>query len=113
MLSMQDDDVTVTFTRPSITPKVYLSKGPSGWPEPFKRDVADRQLLAFIKPVAVRDLVDVFIARRDAAENKTVDWYTVVGFLGRTMGCSPKMVPHIVGVAFWAHVVMLSRPATN
>lgn len=110
---MQDDDVSVTFLSPVITPKVYLVKGPSGWPEPFKRDVADQALLKFITPVAIKDLVEVFVGRRTDTDRKEVDWYTIVGFLARTMGCTPKTVPHSCGVAFWAHVLIARDDNAN
>lgn len=101
------DELVVTFGRPTIAPKVYIVKGPSGWPETFRRDIADRSLIAFVQPAPVDQLVDVFMRHREVNPGPT-DWFTIVGFLSRTMGVSPKMIPHEAGVAFWAQIVSSS-----
>jgi hypothetical protein len=95
------------FQCPTVTAKVYITKGPSGWPETFLRTKADAELAAFIKPAPVDDLVKLFIEARSLTRTPT-DWHTIVGYLGRTMGCSPKTVPHTVGIAFWGRIVVAS-----
>ncbi len=110
MMSMSDDEVAVTFTRPTLTPKLYLSKGPSGWPETFKRCDADQALAKFIGTgVTVQELVDVFMLRQKSAEKPGIDWYTITGFLSRTYGMSFKAVPSLVGIAFWAAVIQAQQ----
>jgi len=99
----------LTFSVPQIAPKVYIVKGPSGWPETFKRDVVDRELAGFTHPAPVDALVDLFVTRRQLAEKpEPTSWHTVIGFLGRTMNCPPNAVPHTVGIAFWGRVVLAS-----
>ena len=112
MMSTQsddDDNVTVHFTKPIITVKAYVSRGPSGWPETFKRSDADKELAAFVAPIPIDDLVEVYIAQRELSEQKVVDWYTVIGFLARNMHCTPKAVPHTVAIAFWGRVIIAGQ----
>lgn len=108
----------VAFTIPVIGPKDYVVKGPSGWPEVFRRKAVDAKLVAFVKlhlPTAdVAELVDVFIAKRELLEKpEPTTWWTVVGFLGRTLNLHPNAIPAECGIAFWAQVVigMLGRGA--
>ena len=102
---------TISFEIPTIGPKAYVAKGPSGWPETFRREQADKELVAFLLPAAVDDVIDVFVMERELIvlsgdEKKPIDWFTITGFLGRTMSVSPLAVPHAVGVAFWARALL-------
>lgn len=104
MMTMSTDD-GVTFEQPKIGPRAYIAKGPSGWIETFPRAAADKALEVFVMPLDLDELVSLFLTAREL--NKTpIDWFTIIGFLGRTMQCSPRSVPHDVGVAFWARVVL-------
>lgn len=98
-------DNDMFFTRPTIAGKRYIVKGPSGWTEVIPRAQADAELTAFAKPAPVHDIVDMFVSWRELERTPT-DWWTIVGFLGRTLMCNPKTVPHAVGIAFWGHVVL-------
>lgn len=106
MSTHSDDDLNVSFAKPTISARAYVSRGPSGWPETFKRDVADKALLAFIAPVDLDQLLDVFILQREVSEQKIPDWHTVIGFLARSMQTTPKQVPHQVGIAFWGRYLL-------
>ncbi len=99
-----DNSDELYFQVPTVLPKVYMTKGPSGWPETFLRSRLDAELIAYVKPVPIPELIDIFMTARRLSRTPT-DWFTIVGFLGRTMGCSPSDVPHTIGIAFWAHVV--------
>lgn len=98
----------ITFdSPPEISRSHYIVKGPSGWVETLKRKDVDAELAKFIAPLKVQDAVDAFLLAREVDETRDVmGWYTIVGFLGRTMGCSPTGVPHLAGVAFWAQVIL-------
>lgn len=110
MMSAHDDEISVAFSCPQITPKVYVAKGPSGWPETFQRTKVDSELAKFIEPVTPAELVELFVLQRETSDKKTpLDWHTIVGYLARTMGTSPKRVPSNVGVAFWAAIVIYVR----
>jgi hypothetical protein len=95
----------LVFTIPTVGPRVYITRGPSGWTETFKRADLDKELERFVDPHRVPELVDAFLMARDVADTPT-DWFTVVGFLARTTACAPANVPHTVAIAFWGHVVM-------
>lgn len=98
---------SLVFMAPMVGPKVYLSRGSSGWPETFERKHADAALADFLGGLAVTDLVEVFVTRRALEpELKPITWFTVTGFLGRTLEVSPLEVPQTAAIAFWAHVVM-------
>lgn len=101
---MSTDD-SISFGQPKIGPKVYIARGPSGWAQPFPREASDKALAAFVHPVEVDELVDMFVTARDLSETPT-DWHTVVGFLARQMQTHPKSVPADVGVAFWAKAIL-------
>jgi hypothetical protein len=113
MMSMSED-LTITFTCPTVTAKVYVTRGPSGWPETFKRDKADQALAKLISPVAIADLVEVFVLNRQTSDNKDpTSWFTIVGFLGRTIGASPRQISSEAGIAFWGHVVLAMLASSN
>ena len=113
----------VTFEMPTIGPKVYIAKDPSGWPATFKREAADIELDRFLSPAATDDVVQIFVAKRelgdlveedDDGKPKPITWFTITGFLARTMNTTPLAVPYAVGVAFWAKVLIAFRTkATN
>lgn len=105
-------DDTLCFGAPAIGPRVYLAVGPSGWPETFARKQADADLLAFIAPLALEDVIETFLAARALAEEPdTIGWFTVIGHLARLLNLHPKDVPPPVGVAFWAHVQLAQAAA--
>jgi len=92
----------ITFGCPDVSPKHYIVKGPSGWPETFLRKDLDCELAAFVAPLPIDEAVDLFTTAREIADDKRTNWHTIVGFIGRMMGVSPRGVPHRVGIAFWA-----------
>ena len=103
---------SVSFSKPTIAPKHYIVKGPSGWVETFDRKALDAELKTFMKTVAVNELIDVFVTARELADKQDpVTWHTIVGFLGRSTGHSPLAIPPGVGIAFWAHVELFKREA--
>lgn len=95
------------FSVPSVGPKVYITKGPSGWTETFSRIKADADLANLIAPYTIGDMVDLFLLNRELKRTPT-DWYTVTGFLGRMTNVSPKTIPPQAAVALWGHVVLYS-----
>jgi len=106
-MTMSVKHADLKFTAPIVGPKVYIAKGPSGWPETFKRETLDRELVKFLAPSKVDDLVGHFIALRANDEKKeATEWHTVMGFLGRMLGVAIETIPHTVGIAFWGHVVL-------
>jgi hypothetical protein len=105
-------DGPVTFGRPTIGPRVYLVKGPSGWSETYDRKLADRALETFIAPLALDDLIETFLiavrleAQERGARNMVVIWEDVVNYLARITKQNAKAVPEIVGVSFWAQSIL-------
>lgn len=93
----------MTFTRPVAGPKVYISRGPSGHPETFRREEADqslRQLLGSISPtIAVEGFV-----RKMTMERRLEGWADVLTYLGGLIHLEPDAVPLNAAVAFWAQV---------
>lgn len=108
VMTAPSDDIQ--FSCPVIAPKVYIVTGPSGWTETFQRAKLDAELVQFLSPAPVADMVEVFINMRAAADKpEAVGWFTIVGFLGRTLGQSPRSIPPTVGIAFWAHIEIAKR----
>lgn len=106
---MAKDDGLI-FSKPEIAKRTYIVRGPSGHTEVFQRDKLDVELAGFLKPAPVIDMVSLFITTRDLSDKKEpTTWFTVAGFLGRTMQMSPKTIPPTVVIAFWAHIVVEVR----
>lgn len=95
----------VYFERPTVSARLYVTKGPSGWAETFSRLVIDAELALFLGHAPVADAVDAFMIQRELSEDKKPeDWHTVIGFLGRLLEISPLDVPPEVGIAFWGRI---------
>jgi len=94
----------LTFSVPQIGPKVYITKGPSGWTETFDRRKADTELENLIAPLPIDHIVGMYVEHRIATKT-AMDWYTITGYLGRMTHRSPKLVPYPAAIAFWAHVL--------
>lgn len=98
---------SLVFMPPIIGPKVYLARGSSLWPETFDRAKADAELINFLDPLDLDEVVETFVLGREVAEDaKPVSWHTIIGFLGRTLSVHPNHVPQAAAIAFWAHVIM-------
>lgn len=100
----------VIFGRPTIGPRVYLVRGPSGWSETFNRKLADVALVKFITPLDVEELVSAFLTamhlERLERPRAIADWDDVAGYLSKITKQPTKAIPEIVVVAFWAHVIL-------
>lgn len=101
----------LSFSCPTVGPKDYVTKGPSGWPEAFRRQVIDAKLEAFVKAQAptmrLAELVDLFVLRRENSEDQEpTGWFTITGFLARMLNTHPASVPHECAIAFWGQVVV-------
>ena len=98
-------DGPVTFGRPTIGPRVYLVRGPSGWSETYDRKQADAALAKFIAPLDLRDVISTFVtAVRLEDEEET--WADVMNHLAKLTQQAARAIPEIIGVAFWASVIL-------
>jgi hypothetical protein len=106
-------NLKVGFQRPSIGPKHYIATGSSGWVETFPRDRADKALKAFIGRLEIEEMVSNFLEQIRLAAKETgkdrIFWHDVTSYLGRIIRIKPEKIPYEVGVAFWAHVVMIQE----
>jgi len=95
----------MTFTRPKLGAKVYLSRGPSGHSETFERAASDRELEAFLGGAAkVHIAVEGFL-RKITAERRPEDWKDIIAYIAeRAHLADPDHVPCHIAIAFWAHV---------
>lgn len=101
---------SVEFSAPIIGPKVYVAKGPSGWPETFNRQKADRQLADFVGSLDLDDLINTFILQRTLAEEpEPTVWAHVTHYLARNLQVKVTDIPDAVGVAFWARTIIAQR----
>ncbi len=106
----------LAFTKPTVHKAVYITTGPSGWSETFKREEADAELTAWLKPVAVADVVKMYLTAQSLRETKNgkrepEEWTTIVGFLARTTSRHHWEVPHVVAIAFWGKTLMAALGA--
>lgn len=90
----------VSFGKPTIGPRVYLTRGPSGWPETYMRDKADAALVEFLTPLDATTVVETFWIAM-TLEGREENWEDVVGYLAKITQQTSKAIPEVVGVAFW------------
>ena len=99
---------SVTFGKPAVGPKIYLSKGPSGWPEQFPRKLADKALDDFLAPLDTNTVLQTFrITMQLEARDET--WGDVTAHLTKITGTAEKLIPGNVSVAFWGRYILLKR----
>jgi hypothetical protein len=98
----------MSFGRPVIGPKHYLSTGASGWIETFLKTDADAALRRLLGRVSIADVVNNFIEHMELEiEKKKANWTDVTKYLSRIVRVAADKVPYEAGVAFWAHVVQI------
>lgn len=96
---------TVTFARPTVGPRVYLTTGPSGWPETFKRATADRRLEEFLDPVEIDDAITTF-AESVRLQGRDETWEDVTRHLSEVTHQPQAEIPREVAVAFWGQYTL-------
>jgi hypothetical protein len=97
---------SVAFERPTVGPRVYVAKGPSGWPETFVRKSVDKALIDFLAPLNVEELISLF-ATGVKLEAREETWGDVIDFLSRVTSKPTKLIPDAISVAFWATYLLL------
>jgi len=99
---------SVAFGKPTVGPRVYLARGPSGWPEQFSRKLADKALDDFLAPLSVEEVLQTFTATMQL-ESREETWGDVTGHLAKIVETPVKNIPEIVSVAFWGRYVIAKR----
>lgn len=95
----------MTFTRPKIGAKVYLSRGPSGHAETFERMLADRELKLFLGGDAKLSISIEGFIRKMMLDRKVEDWGDILGYLAEMAHVDDSdLIPINIAVAFWAQV---------
>lgn len=101
----------IAFTRPTVGPKVYVTKGPSGWPETYQRAHADLALAEFINPLSLEELVNNFWTKVDlerTEDSQEETWSQVLVFLAKVTNTANYLqVPEMVAVAFWGKALLI------
>jgi hypothetical protein len=96
----------VAYGKPTIGPRVYLVKGPSGWSESFERKATDAAMLAFLAPLAVPEVIEAFKEHLRLEGARAISWSDVVSYLAHLTQQDWKLIPENVSVAFWAQVIL-------
>jgi hypothetical protein len=96
----------LSFQKPTVGAKHYLSIGASGWVETFPRKRVDAELKSYVGQLSICQLVDNFIEQMALADRKYETWSDVTGYLSRVFNVKADAVPMGVGIAFWGQVVM-------
>lgn len=105
MMSIQVTRKT-TFQKPTVSAKAYVSVGASGWPEVFQRSKADKELEAFVGPLALDELLVNFQEWVDLKRDGKIGWHDIMSYLGRIKEIDPDKISSYVGIAFWAHLLV-------
>lgn len=95
--------IHMTFTRPVVGPKVYLSRGTSGHAETFQRSSSDRELEMYLGKIKIALAVDGFI-RKMLLDRRAEKWSDVLDYLAGLTKLDVDIIPINVAVSFWAHV---------
>jgi hypothetical protein len=98
-------DGPVTFGRPTIGPRVYLVKGPSGWSETYERKLADAALTKFVSPLDVVEICDALLTAIQL-EKCEETWHDILDYLAKLTQQNAKTIPEIVVVALWAKMIL-------
>jgi hypothetical protein len=96
---------TIVFGKPVVGPKVYIAKGPSGWPEQIDRRRADAALGRFLDPLDADEVVGAFAL--DVQTGRFEDtWGGVVTFLARLTDRHPTSIPELAALALWGQALL-------
>jgi hypothetical protein len=101
----------MTFTRPVVGPKVYLSRGTSGHAETFKRHEADAGLALLLGQITCPLAIDGFV-RKMLLERRAEKWIDVLDYLAGLVKIDVEHIPLDAAISFWAQVD-LARAATK
>lgn len=95
----------MTFTRPKLGPKVYLSRGPSGHSETFERAASDRELEMYLGGKAKLHIAVEGFIRKIVHTRVHEEWKDVIEYLAERAHLeSGDLIPPNIAVAFWAQV---------
>lgn len=97
---------TIVFGKPVVGPKVYIAKGPSGWPEQIDRRKADAVLDAFLDPLDVGEVVGTLVLDIQTGRFEN-SWGGVVTFLARLTDRTPTSIPELAALALWGQALVL------
>ncbi len=93
----------MSFTRPKLGPKVYLSRGTSGHTETFDRTSSDRELEMYLGGKAKLLLAIESFLRKMLLDRRIEGWSEVLEYLAERSGLEDSdLVPLNIAVAFWA-----------
>jgi len=92
----------IAYGEPTIGPRTYLTKGPSGWPESFDRKKTDKRLVDFLNPLTVEKVIDLFLRDLKIKGAKAISWSDVSGYLGHLTSQDPDLIPEECSVSLWA-----------
>lgn len=101
-------DGPIVFERPTIGPRVYLVKGPSGWSETYDRKRADAALAKLLAPLTIASVVSPFL-KKIRLEAREETWADCVAHLVKITQLDSKAIPEIVIVAFWAQAILFEE----
>lgn len=96
----------VSFEKPVIGARDYVTVSGAGWPESFSRKECDERLTAFVSPLKVSELLDNFAEHVELNCRGYASWTDVTGYLGRIAEMDPDKISCQVGIAFWAQLVL-------
>lgn len=104
--------IEISYTLPTMGPKAYTARGPSGWTETFARKAADARLQHLLGEVPVAVAVEGF-RNRCALAHTPAEWYSVQTYLGELAHIDAKLVPDEAIVALWCQVLADTGPIRN
>lgn len=97
---------------PTVGPKDYVSRGPSGWPEAYDRKESDEMLAEILNTVPVDVALSSFI-ESEAVRRDGLIWPNVITFLARITHVDADTIPLPAVVAFWAKAIRAHKERKN
>lgn len=101
-----------TLSPPTIGPRDYVCRGPSGWPEAYDREESDQMLAEILTNVPLEVAISSFI-ESDSVRREGMLWPVVLTFLSRICHLDIDNIPLPAGVAFWAKAIRAQKEQRN
>jgi hypothetical protein len=97
---------------PTIGPRDYVCRGPSGWPEAYDREESDEMLMELLANVPLTVAISSFI-ESDQVRREGLIWPVVLAFLSRITQTDVDRIPLPAAVAFWAKAIKEHKEQRN
>ncbi len=98
----------MTYSKPVVGPKAYVSVGASGWPEVFKRPLADGALQKLLGDIEIDTVADGLV-QECRGLGEPIEWHNVKRYLSEATGFPQDAISTLAGISLWAHALTFQK----